>query len=86
MKRAEVAELIMSHMLPFHVFVTPVDGPDGNYYRVRNHYTGSIMGPFNKKLEEVAKRFGMKVRRVRTLGNGMTSAADWEDRFYSEQQ
>jgi hypothetical protein len=52
-----------------------------DYIRVWNCLTGSIMGRYNRDLESVAAAHGLKVRLVRTFGNGMTSAADWEDRL-----
>lgn len=54
----------------------------GDYIKVWNCLTGSIMGTYNRKLDEVAKINGLVAKRVRTYGDGRISAADWEDRLY----
>lgn len=73
----EAAQKIEQGMQPFDCVVTVKN--NGEYIKVWNCYTGSIMGAYNRKLTEVCTALGMKWKRVRTFGNGMIAAAAWED-------
>ncbi len=73
---ADAAKQIETAMLPLQCVATAKEG----YVRVWNCYCGSIMGAYNNKLDAVCAELGMKWDRQRTYGNGMISAADWEDR------
>ncbi len=72
----ELLKTIEEGMKPFNCVASIRPG----YIRVYNSYCGSIMGGYNRQLDRVCQELGLTWKRVRTLGNGMTSSTDWEDR------
>ena len=64
-------------MSPFRCVASLRDG----YIRLWNCYCGSIMGGYNRKLDETCAALGMEHTRVRTVGDGRVNVADWEDQL-----
>jgi hypothetical protein len=51
----------------------------GTHIAIRNFVSGILAGKVYQTLDDIAKKYNLQHKRIRTFGNGMIKMADWED-------